>query len=870
MRLTQILRGTTSLAVLSAFAAGATTVAHAAAPASAPSTVQEIVVTAQKREQNLQDVPEVVTPLPAALLQNAGVRDIKDMQILTPGLTVTSTSNETITSARIRGVGTVGDNPGLESSVGVVIDGVYRPRNGVSFGDMGDVSRIEVLKGPQGTLFGKNTSAGVINILTEKPNMTAFEAKGEVDVGNYNYIRGSAYVSGPIANNLAASLFFADGKRDGFYKVGTTSGPRTDTDDQDQNYWTARGQMMWEPDDKTSLRLIADYTHRDEHCCVAVQTLDGPTAGIVDALALGGKGVVAPADPFGRFTYANRSTEQRVEDYGVSAELNHSFDIGTLTSITALRHWHTDGAQDVDYSGADIVYRPDDGGTYGTFDTFSEEIRLAGKTDRLDWLVGGFYADERLKSGQDFSFGGVYNPYISLLITGGATPFIISCLTGTYTGPPGTGTANCDGPSFPVGKVTQDNYSQTDTTWALFTNEDFHITSKLDVTVGLRYTSDDKKLTSSYANLQGNGAGAVCGGAAGNLFAGNWASHDPALGGAAYPSSAWPIAFAVLCLPWSNPLFNGFVSHQTSSETDLSGTVKLAYHWTPDLMTYASYARGFKAGGFNLDRVQSNTGLASGSFGLVPVANTSFAPETVDSMELGVKSTLAGGRLLLDATLFDQEYHHFQLNQFNGLVFVVDSIPEVTSRGVDADAIWFSGIEGLTMRGGVTYADTRYNHFAPTDLVSISNYPSLSLLPGNQISFAPLWSVSGAVSYDHAIADSLRFLWNIDAKYLSSYNTGSDLDPNKLQPAYTLVNGRIGIGSADHRWTVELWGMNLLDTHYRQVVFDAPLQGSAFQQVPTASGPYKGTFFNPALDTQTYDAFLGQPRTFGVTLRVKY
>ncbi|WP_461609958.1 TonB-dependent receptor plug domain-containing protein, partial [Brevundimonas naejangsanensis] len=157
MRLNHILRCTASVAVVGVAAFG---FAGAAAAQDGPTTVDDIIVTAQKREQSLQDVPIVVTTLSQAALEGAGVRDIKDLQILTPGMTVTSTQSETATTARIRGVGTVGDNPGLESSVGVVIDGVYRSRNGVGFGDLGELSRIEVLKGPQGTLFGKNTSAG--------------------------------------------------------------------------------------------------------------------------------------------------------------------------------------------------------------------------------------------------------------------------------------------------------------------------------------------------------------------------------------------------------------------------------------------------------------------------------------------------------------------------------------------------------------------------------------------------------------------------------------------------------------------------------------------------------------------------------------
>ncbi|MFN4186324.1 MAG: TonB-dependent receptor plug domain-containing protein, partial [Hyphomonas sp.] len=181
-----------------------------------------------------------VTALSGELMQDAGVKDIKDLQILTPGLTVTSTSNETVTTARIRGVGTVGDNPGLESSVGVVIDGVYRSRNSVGFGDLGELERIEVLKGPQGTLFGKNTSAGVINIITERPSFDP-SVSAELTAGNFGAIGGSVSATGPLSDMIAGRIFVAHRERDGFYDVNVGDGPRTLTEDNTQDYWTGRG-----------------------------------------------------------------------------------------------------------------------------------------------------------------------------------------------------------------------------------------------------------------------------------------------------------------------------------------------------------------------------------------------------------------------------------------------------------------------------------------------------------------------------------------------------------------------------------------------------------------------------------------------------
>ena len=863
-----ILRCTASVAVLTVFAATA-----AYAQEERANTVDEIIVTAQKREQKLQDVPIVVTSLSQQVLEGAGVRDIKDLQILTPGLTVTSTSSETVTTARIRGVGTVGDNPGLESSVGVVIDGVYRPRNGVSFGDLGPVERIEVLKGPQGTLFGKNTSAGVINILTRQPTFEP-RMEAEASYGNYNAYGGSVWLSGPLSDQLAASAYVAARQRDGFYDVVTGTGPRTLDEDQDQNFWTARGQLLWQPTSSLSLRLIADYTDRNENCCVAVQTRTGPTAAIVDAFSPVDSGVLNPADPFRRLAFSNRDTTQDITDRGI--QLQGDWDTGwansTVTSITAFRSWDTTTGQDSDFTTADIWYRPDDGSNTVGFDQFSQELRIAGTSDRFDWLFGGFYAHEKLDRNDSFINGPGYEPYWStstlngiagLAARLGATPPSVANAFNFFNEANGAGLGL--GQGWPVGAGTHDHYEQVSNTFALFTNDTFHVTDKFDITAGLRYTHEHKELDSSYlGGAPGCGAFLTPAGQAGIAGALIARGVSPAIFAPGDPRGPALVSttVALACLAGSNPLFSGLNTHQENTEDEVTGTVKLVYNWTDDLMTYASYAHGYKAGGFNLDRAQSSNGLQSGGTGVLPVANTSFPAEFVNSYELGFKSTLAGGSLLLNATAFYQKFDNFQLNTFLGTSFVVESIPEVTTAGVDADMIWFTPVEGLSFQGGVTYANTKYGDFTAADLANPSRFPALSLLPGNQVSFAPEWSLSGAVDYSHDINDSLRFVFNASVKYVTNYNTGSDLSPFKAQDGYALVNGRIGIGSADERWTLELWGQNIFNQDYYQVVFNAPLQGSL---IPLGVNSY-----NPAADTNTYNAFLGQPRTFGATLRVKW
>jgi outer membrane receptor protein involved in Fe transport len=837
MRFTKVLCGTASAVVL----AGLTPIAAQAQETDVP-TVDSIVVTAQKREQNLQDVPVVVTAVGAKLLQDTGVKDIKDLTILTPGLTVTSTSSEASTTARIRGVGTVGDNPGLESSVGVVIDGVYRPRNGVGFGDLGEMERIEVLKGPQGTLFGKSTSAGVINIVTKEPEF-GFGASAEATIGNYNAHALAASVTGPLfgSETLAARLYVAARERDGYNDVITGKGPSARDEDADQGFYTVRGQLLFVPDDKATFKLIADYSKRDENCCGAVQIRTGPTAGILGLLN-GGAALASPADPYERIAYSNRGAPSSVEDKGVSLQGVIDTPVGELTSISALRNWRTDNGQDSDFTTADLAYRNKDGTNYSEFTTFSQELRLAGQTDKFDWLIGAFLADEKLDNEANFKYGNDYEQYLGRLLSrsaanpAGVANFVALLLNRA----PNT--------SFVGGQGLHDTYRQRATTVAGFTNNTWHVTDAFDITAGLRYSIDEKTVDTYQTTSDG---GIACGTA---LTPAGQARIAGIVGAAATPT-----VVGNLCLPWANPLFNGRGYKQKRSDKEWSGTIKASYRFSPEVFTYASYARGYKGGGFNLDRSQSSNGLPSGGQGVLPVADTSFPAEFVDSYEIGMKNTLFNRSLLFNVTGFYQKFSDFQLNTFLGTSFAVRSIEEVTSRGVDVDFLWFTPVRGLSVQSGYSYSKTEYGD------QPVPNDPgnALALLPGSRMSLAPEHSASASITYERPVGDNMKARFNLGAKYSSDYNTGSDLFPPKVQKSYSVVNGRIAFGAADDKWAVELWGLNLLDEEYTQVAFNGFLQGSS--GLSAANKVY-----NPALDTITYDAFLGAPRTYGVTLRSKF
>ncbi|MHC9084493.1 TonB-dependent receptor [Luteimonas sp. RIT-PG2_3] len=847
-----------------------------------PKTLATMTVTAQKREEAAQDVPISITALDEQLIQDTGVRDIKDMQILVPGLTVTSTQNEAITTARLRGIGTVGDNVGLESSVGVVIDGVYRPRNSVGFGDLGQIERIEVLKGPQGTVFGKNTSAGVINVITRKPSYTQ-SAEAEVSVGNYGAMGVAGSYNDAFNDRAAFSVYAAKRKRDGWMDVRTGAGPRDETEDYDQNFHTFRGKLLFEPSDTLEILFAGDYTSREENCCTAVQTTVGGTAPLINALA-GGKGVAAPTDdPFDRVAYSNRPTTQDIKEKGVSAEVNWEtpwFGGATLTSISASRDWQAINGLDYDFSTADILYRSaNKDESFTGFKTLSQEFRLTGSTDRVDWMVGMFYSDEDLKRNETYRVGNAYEPYVSTLVyqlVGQSLAASGVPLNNPLNLPPAAFLSQVGGRPYGTGFSglgALDRYQQDAKSMALFTNNTWHATDALDITVGLRYTSEKKELTSAYSNPNGS---LGCTGALTDQNPANpnryanlrsaLASRSsvfaslPAAAQNAIMASAGPTIAGYMCLPWANALHNGRNTFQEIEDKEWSGTLKAAYRWNENVMTYASAARGYKGGGFNLDRVQSADGNSASGAGITPVADTSFVGEFVDSYELGAKTTWADGTLLLNATLFHQEYEDFQLNSFLGTSFVVRSIPKVTSSGLDAEILWQPRqVSGLMLQGGFMYADTKFGNDIPGgDFVQrtpLSTSGALYKLPGATMPFAPEWSGSLSATYEWDFSNKLIGRFNIGAKYMGDYNTGSDLDVEKHQDSYTVVNARIGFGSSDKRWMVELWGTNITDTNYVQVGFDGPLQA---------------LFPDPGNPLNTFNAFLGAPRMYGATLRVRY
>jgi outer membrane receptor protein involved in Fe transport len=779
--------------------------------------VDEIIVVAQKREQALQEVPIAISAYDAQALGEAGVVDIRDLAVLSPSLVLSSSQSETAgTVARIRGIGTTGDNLGLESSVAVFIDGVYRNRNNVALTDLGEIERIEVLRGPQGTLFGKNASAGLIHIITKSPDPTEFDAYAEASYGNYDYVRLSAGATGPAFADLGFRLDATFTERDGFI-----DDIANDIEYNDRDRYLVRGQLGGALTDDLEMRLILDYADRDETCCAAVSRVVGPTAAAIAAV---GGTVVDPPNPYEREMYsnANRGYDQGVEEWGGSVEFNWDTGIGTVTSITAYRSWDSDRSQDIDFTQADILYRAP--GTYeNDFDTFTQELRLAGETGPVEWLVGAYYVDEELTFVDAVRTGSAYETYANLLILGlnpAGGPNQLSTITGL---PPGS--------VFVDGRGAQsDRFDQQADSWAVFTHNIWNLSDDLRLTLGVRYTDESKDLDASLV------------------------ADNPACDAAFARLGAVPALLPYLtataqlvCTPLYNSLLDGQYSG-THDDEEWSGTVALSYDLSDDWLTYVSYGRGYKAGGFNLDRAGFANPLLALAFPpprptITPAASDlEFDEETVDAYEIGSKTTL-WDVLTLNAAAFYEKFDDFQLNSFTGTGFTVSNLPEVTSKGVELE--WLAQVtDGLRLQGGVAYTDARYDDDQATP----------AALRSQRLTNAPFWVVTAAASYERPISDMLTGFVHGNFRFNTDMNTGSDLDIEKEQRSYAVVDAGLGFRTDDNRWVVEVWGTNIFDREYAQVVFDAPLQGTG-----TGAG-----------STQTFNAFLGDPATWGMTIRANF
>jgi outer membrane receptor protein involved in Fe transport len=836
----------------------------------------DIIVTASKRSQTLQDTPVAVSVTSAAALEESQIRDLIDLQSAVPSLRVSQLQSSANTNFIIRGFGNGANNAGIEPSVGVFIDGVYRSRSAAQIGDLPNVERIEVLRGPQSTLFGKNASAGVISIVTQKPQFE-FGGSAEVTYGNYDAITVKGDVTGPISDTVAFSIGGSYNRRDGYaqdLKLGT--------DVNDRNRWGVRGQLLFEPTDALSIRLIGDYDKIDENCCIAGNVIAGPTVAITNALA-GGPSVDAN-NPFSYKVYNNFLSSNEIANYGGSAQIDYDLGNMALTSITAYRQVRADTNQDSDFSGADLIGEKSD---YVDIDTFTQEVRLTSDFDGpLNFLIGGYYFNEKVDQTSAIKFGTQFRPYGNALIqaaSGGALN--VGLLEGTLGALEGN-PAKYLGSFFRAGDGLDEGYKMKNEAFSIFGTVDFEVTDRLTLTLGGNYTKDRKRFSTDVVSsdvFSGINLDAAAYAPFRNqlLFQGGLASQVGTVLGLGRSATAAeigafaganPAAFGQISAgvqafananqnnPAANPL-NGLKAFQflppflnvpnavergKTNDGDFSYSIRAAYELTDTVNVYATYATGFKASSINLSRDSRPTAadlpaIIAGGLGTPNlVSGSRFAnPEESTVYEFGLKGQWDVAAV--NVAVFKQSIKGFQSNVFTGTGFALANAGKQSTFGIEFDGS-VRPVAGLNLTLAATYLDAKYDSFVNSAFGDIS---------GTTPAGIPELSLSMGGTYTHEFAGGTKAIAHIDYAYESPVQIVEGLSGF---PASVAQNLKREVNSLNASFTVRLtngidvgvWGRNLTNAQYLTTVFPAVAQAGSVSGYPS------------------------QPRTYGGTIRYKF
>ncbi len=828
---------------------------------------EPIIVTATLRAMDVQDIPLAVTAVAPEALERQGVNDIKNLASISPSINIQSSQTETQgTSIKVRGVGTTGNNTGLESSVGVFIDGVYQSRPGVALGDLVDIERLEILRGPQGTLFGRNTSAGALNVSTKRPSLSEVEGFANASYGNYNFMNLQAGVSVPITTDVAGLRVSGTWrKRDGYLK--TPSGVESNNRDR----YMLRGQLYIEPNADVSIRLLADYAKTDEQCCEAVIVRETELAPFSAFHGLASDGV----DQSGMSALKNLSINggpylNGSKQWGTSAELKWDLGAAKLTSVTAYRKFDSSSTTVGGFTANDTytvgngapTSRPGILPSGDHIKTFTQELRLQGTAfnDGLDWLIGGFYSSEKIRADQTMTLNADFQK------TGSAFNFANAAGVNPLFALTALGNAGV--PVNANGNYAENRFNQDASSWSVFTHNVLNFTDKLSLTVGARYVNETKDASfNQLAGTTGAGAsacqasvnGVLTGAVPAPLRAGmigiNCFPFATSVALTAPAAIGGGLASAKLPLPrvWS----------QEFKDDEITYTAQLGYKANEDLLLYAGYSHGFKSGGFNLDP-QSATlqnsaailaGLATGTIVAPVYADPSFKSEKVNQIEVGVKATLFGA-IKANLALFDMKMSDFQVLEFTGVQFLTFNVNSARSTGAELE-LFGKLSDNISVNASGTYANARYPSNC-ADGVAVAARPSTLRLCGQDLTNAPKFAGVVGVTYDGPLNDSgWSILVNGNVNYSDSRTTRTiDTDTNGLpvpfarQENYYKINARIGLTTPDERYTFELWGTNLNNEITRGITANTPLRGGA--------------------GTRSLIGFVEEPRMYGLTVRAKF
>ena len=751
----------------------------------AQAQIDEIIVTANKREQTLQDIPVSVTVTTGDTISKAAIQDIIDLQSVVPTLRVSQLQSSTNTSFAIRGFGNGSNNEGIEPSVGVFIDGVYRSRAGSSISDLPRLERVEVLSGPQSILFGKNASAGVISIITPKPSG---ETGGyiEASLGNMGYKNTKALFESAISEDLSFDVSGNMTQRDGYF-TNVAGGAAMN----ERARWGVRGQVSWTPRDNTEVRIIADYDSIDEVCCGTSNLINGATGGVIFALG----GALVPEQPFAYRIATDIDPFNEVENGGISAQIDVDYESFVLTSITSQRFSDTFEALDIDFTSAPLTQTsPND----LNVDTFTQEIRLTSTGDgNLDWMVGAFYFNETVDYTSEVLWGPQARNYFDFLVAGLGAPGALGAIEDGFGFPAGTFFAN--------GTGAQDTFSQDDQSSSLFGQFDWLLNDQLTLTTGFNYTEAKKEVTVSQVNT--------------NVFASLPASL---LGGLAALQSSLP---PVVNLP-------NAIEDNTSDDSDTTYTLRLAYDVNDNVNIYGSYATGFKASSWNLSRdsgpnaadlaALQAAGLTTNAPNLS--AGSRFAdPEESEVYELGLKAVFESGSF--NMAIFDQTIKGFQSSIFNGTGFELRNAGMQSTKGVEFDLVYYP-VESLRLGFAGTLLDPLYDEFVGGGFEGAD-------LSGTKPAGIHEVSLSLSALYDFRLGNNDAYA-RADYQYADEVIIVDNIPPAVAALATREV-GSLNMSAGMNTQSglnLSIWARNVTNDEYMTSGFPTPAQAGSFNIYP--------------------------------------
>jgi len=753
-------------------------------PANEPLLLEEIVVTAQKREQSLQDVPIAVAAMGGEKINDVGIVNLEELTLYIPNVSINQ--GGATANMFIRGVGS-GTNAGFEQSVGMYIDGIYSGRSQLSRVPLTlDLERVEVLKGPQGILFGKNTIGGAINVTSARPNHEFegyVEALYEPSDGEQLY---TGVINGSLSDTVAARLAVRYEGMDGWWRNETLN-----VDGPDKDSLFIRGSLLWDASD--DVEVLAKYEHGDFKVVgkpsviyQSDQPINYQGDEVVPILSERDQGI------------ANTPSKDDTELDVFALTVNWDLDYATFTSVSGYATYDTEILQDTDLTAVSGISRT----LTEKYEQFSQELRLVSPGgETIDWIVGGYFQTSELDISR-------VNTDLDFLLLGElASPAL----------------ANLGVEPLPS------VFDQESDSWAVFVQGVWNVTDDVSIGLGLRYNEEEKTLDKIVDNLgvlgsRVNESLIVHANPSNNILIGDLRSHS----------------FKGLSREEQAVTWSANVQWHATEDAMLYASVSTGFKGGGFDEAYSSQGSTVRTGNF-LTGVPDGGVIDTGVDGSV----LEYSEEEVIAFELGAKMTLAGGAANLNVAVFRMEYENLQVSSLVGDVFRVGNAGEAVSQGVEVDGRWLLA-EGFTLGASVAYLDATYSTFMgatctiPQATDPVNNPGCLGDdgsnitagesggqdLSGRTLLYAPEWSYNVNAQWVVPMSDNVELRSSLDANYTDEFYSALDLDPNTLHGSNLRFNARVALASVDDIWSVALIGKNLTDESTRVWNNDVPTTAS--------------------------------------------